>query len=79
MKVTKVRDGIRQATPDQLRDTLAKLRRQLFVLRINASMAHVKDYSQFKKLRKGISRVLTEQRARGAEVMPQQVQQEDAK
>ena len=77
MKVTKIREGIRQATPDQLRETLTKLRRQLFILHINASTAHVKDYSQFKKLRKSIARVLTDQKMRGTAVS-QQVQQEDA-
>jgi len=34
-------------------------RRELFGLRLNSVAAHVKDYSQFKKLRKNIARGLT--------------------
>jgi ribosomal protein L29 len=34
-------------------------RRELFGLRLNSVAAHVKDFSQFKKLRKNIARGLT--------------------
>lgn len=76
MKITKIREEIRQATPDQLNEMLTKLRRQLFVLRINASTTHIKDYSLFKKLRSSVARIMTEQSARGVVV---QGQQEDTK
>ena len=35
------------------------LRRELFGLRLSSSTTHIKDYSQFKKLRKNIARSLT--------------------
>jgi ribosomal protein L29 len=34
-------------------------KRGLFSLRLNATTAHVKDYSQFKKMRKNLARALT--------------------
>jgi large subunit ribosomal protein L29 len=34
-------------------------KRALFSLRLNATTAHVKDYSQFKKMRKSLARALT--------------------
>lgn len=86
MKLVKVREEIRQATPEQLQNTLAQLQRQLFVLKINSATTHLKDYSQFKKIRKNIARVLTEQREKHAaammamivELMQKQMSQEDA-
>jgi len=60
MKVTKLKEELRQATPEQLSETLEELRKQLFTLRVNSSTAHVKDYSQFQKLRRSIARVMTE-------------------
>jgi len=64
MKIVKVKEELRKATDDQLAEGLEELRKQLFTLRINSSTAHVKDYSQFHKLRRGIARVLTEMRMR---------------
>lgn len=43
----------------QLHEKLIELRSQLFSLRLNSLTSHVKDYSQFKKLRKGIARIET--------------------
>lgn len=42
-----------------LKDKVEECRRELFGLRLNAVASHVKDYSQFKKLRKDIARGLT--------------------
>jgi len=64
MKITKLKEELRKATGEQLTETLGELRKQLFTLRVNATTAHVKDYSQFQKLRRGIARVLTEMRMR---------------
>ena len=44
--------------PD-LKVKVEEWRRELFGLRLNATTAHVKNYSQFKKLRKNIARGLT--------------------
>ena len=42
-----------------LKNHVNDLRRQLLSLRLNARVSHVKDYSQFKKLRKSIACGLT--------------------
>jgi len=65
MKIEKERENLRNMDADELKKTLGSLQRELFNLRLNASTAHVKDYSQFGKLRKKIARALTEQRRRG--------------
>jgi len=44
---------------EQMKEKLEDARRELFSLRLNATTAHVKDYSQFKKKRKEIARLLT--------------------
>ena len=44
---------------------LDSVRRELFTLRLNTVTAHVKDYSQFKKARKNIARILTSLRLKG--------------
>jgi len=43
----------------QLQEKVEHLRRELFGLRLNATTSHVKDYSQFEKLKRSIARVLT--------------------
>ncbi len=58
MKVTKFKDELQQLDCLQLQEKLEQLRRELFSLRLNTITAHVKDYSQFKKLRRNIARVL---------------------
>lgn len=62
MKVAKLRSEIKTLTSDQLEQRADELRRELFTLRLNATTAHVKDYSQIKKLRKNVARVLTQKR-----------------
>jgi len=64
MKVTKAKEEMRQLGSEQLGELLGVLRKKLFTLRVNAATAHVKDYSEFQKLRRGIARVLTEMRMR---------------
>lgn len=46
-------------TVDQLKETVVSLRQQLLGLKLNAATAHIKDYSQFNKLKKNIARALT--------------------
>ena len=43
----------------ELETKVEDLRRELFGLRLSSSTTHIKDYSQFKKLRKNIARSLT--------------------
>jgi len=59
VKVTKIKDGFKQAEIKALATKLNELRRELFTVRLNAATAHVKDYSQYKKLRRNIARALT--------------------
>lgn len=59
MKVTKIIDEFKQLPVNSLREKLDSLRRDLFSTKLNAMTAHVKDYSQFKKLKRSIARALT--------------------
>jgi len=49
---------------DELKNEVTQLRKEFFNLKLNASTMHLKDYSQFKKLRVSISRALTYLRQR---------------
>lgn len=46
-------------TDKELRTKLEECRRALFALKLDAQSAHVKDYSQFKKLRRSCAQILT--------------------
>jgi ribosomal protein L29 len=59
VKRTNFKEEIAQLSLADLRERLNNLRYSLFGLKINVSTAHVKDYSQFKKMRKDIARLLT--------------------
>jgi len=59
MKETKIREELRSMSGKELKSKLEELRRERLNLVINATTAHVKDYSQFKKLRKNIAQALT--------------------
>lgn len=43
----------------ELVEKVSEFKRELFGLRLNVVTSHVKDYSQFKKLRKNVARALT--------------------
>jgi len=59
MKIDVINNKFREADEETRLNELRQLREELFRLRINVSTSHVKDYSQFKKLRKNIARALT--------------------
>lgn len=59
MKITDYKQELNGYTVEQLRAKLDDLRKELFSTRINSAASHVKDHSQFKKVRKNIARVLT--------------------
>ncbi len=59
MKLSKIKQELQQLSLEQLKEKLDSTHRELFSLRHNAATAHVKDYSQYKKFRKQIARVLT--------------------
>lgn len=49
---------------DALQKEAVACKKKLFELRLDASSMQVKDYSQFKKMRKQVARILTEVRKR---------------
>ena len=53
------REELRNASIEDLAKRVHEARRDLFALRLNSRAAHVKDYSQFKKLRGRVARTLT--------------------
>jgi ribosomal protein L29 len=59
MKKNNIQKQLEQLDSKDLHAALDQLRRNLFGLRLNALTAHIKDYSQFKKLRKNIARIKT--------------------
>ena len=60
MKLNEFRKNINALDLSGLTGKLNELRRELFSLKLNTSTTHVKDYSQLKKIKKNIARVLTQ-------------------
>ena len=59
MKVTNDRQELKALSKEDLHQKVNGLRKQLFTLKLNTATAHIKDYSQFKHLRRAIARALT--------------------
>ena len=59
MKIRKFKEELKQDNVQALAVKVDAARRELFRLKINVATAHVKDYSQFKKSRRNIARILT--------------------
>lgn len=55
----KLNSDLRNMSLEQLYDRLENFRAELFQLKLNSMTSHVKDASQFKKLKKNIARALT--------------------
>ena len=55
----KINEELKNLSAEQLQVKVEEFRRELFGLRLSVTNAHVKNYSQFKKLRKNIARGLT--------------------
>lgn len=53
------KDELKSLNANELSQKIEQLRQELFTIRLNASTSHVKDYSQFNKLKKNIARALT--------------------
>jgi ribosomal protein L29 len=68
MKRTKIKEELKLFSNEELKIKLEALRRERLNLLMNASTAHVKDYSQFKKFRRNIARVLSYLRQKRQEV-----------
>jgi large subunit ribosomal protein L29 len=56
---TSERKELVQYPIEKLVEKLHEFQQELFRLRLNSSTAHIKDYSQFRKAKKNIARVLT--------------------
>lgn len=54
-----VTQELRKMKTEELQSHVEDLRRTLFSLRLSAATSHIKDFSQFKKLRRNIARGLT--------------------
>lgn len=65
MKITKIKEELQKLSQQELLEKLDVVQRELFGLRLNSSTAHVKDYSQFGKLRKNKARIATYLRQAG--------------
>lgn len=50
---------IQQLSVEEMQERLNNTRKALFGLRINTATTQVKDYSQYKKLRRQAARILT--------------------
>ncbi len=50
---------LRAMSLEELQQQVEDLRRALFSLRLSATTSHIKDFSQFKKLRRNIARSLS--------------------
>ena len=57
---------VQPLTVEELQEKLDSTRQDLFGLRLNAATTPVKDYSQYKKLRKQAARLLTAIQAKKA-------------
>lgn len=58
MKTTDINKELKGLSVQDLKAKVIEWRRQLLSLRLNAATSHVKDHSQFNKLRKNIARGL---------------------
>lgn len=58
---------VQQLSVEDLQKKLESTRQDLFGLRINSASTQVKDYSQYKKLRKQAARILTAMQAKKSE------------
>ena len=59
MKRTDVNKELLELGTTELKAKVVEWRRQLLSIRLNSATSHVKDHSQFNKLRKNIARGLT--------------------
>jgi len=58
-KVRQINEELKNMSKQQLMEKLELWEKELFLLRLNSVTSHVKDYSQFNKLRTNIARVKT--------------------
>lgn len=59
MKTSQIKQDLKRLAPHELKVRLEQMQQALFRLRFDGVSGHIKDYSQFKKLRRGIARINT--------------------
>jgi ribosomal protein L29 len=64
--MNKIKKELKSLDKAQLMEKVVLLRQELFALNLNAATAHIKDYSQFKKLRRSLACALTYLRQKAA-------------
>lgn len=57
---------VRVMTPDQLQDTLLRLKKEQFNLRFQRATGQVENTARIRQVRRDIARIKTQQRARAA-------------
>ena len=57
--MNKEKEILKSSNAQQLTEKLVEYRTHLFKLRLASTTGHVKDYSQFKKLKANLARALT--------------------
>lgn len=57
MKITTIKENLKQMDPDELKVKIDSFRRELFALKLNSASSGVKDHTQFKKLKKDIAQI----------------------
>ena len=65
-KQKKASEDLRHKTPDQLRDTLANLRKEQFNLRFQRATGQVDNTARIRQIRRDIARIKTAQTAMAA-------------
>jgi ribosomal protein L29 len=66
MKIRDIKKELKNLDTDDLMIKEMSFRQELFSHNLNTATAHVKDYSQFKKLRKNIARAQTYRRQKSS-------------
>lgn len=59
MKIDEIKKELAGLSAESLQEKADTWRQELLRLRISAKTSHVKDYSEFKKLKKNIARAMT--------------------
>jgi len=59
VKVTREKEQFKKLSAKDLESKVNFFKKELFGLRLNSLTTHIKDYSQFKKIKKNIARVLS--------------------
>lgn len=60
MKIKEFKVAIKQMSVDELNAKLDEFNRMLFGIKLNRYTSHIKDYSQFAKMRRNVARLKTE-------------------